>query len=231
MTSFAERLELAMKGPPKRTQAALARAVGIKPPSVKDWLTGRSQNPAGVNVLKAAAFLGVSAEWLADGRGPMRKEAPAATMPQTRDSESALLPITNAAGSMGYGAAQPDQDMIVDTMRVTKSWVRTSLPNVTSLDSLAILTAYGDSMEPTFSDGDLVLVDRGVHEVKLDAIYVLERHNELFIKRVRRNMQDGSLMIQSDNQLFGPPERVENGERENLHVLGRVVWAWRGKKL
>ncbi|GAA0531346.1 hypothetical protein GCM10009097_55970 [Pigmentiphaga daeguensis] len=158
-------------------------------------------------------------------------ETPAEVAPRTDLADDVFLPITNAAASMGYGRQQPEYDLVVDSMRVTRTWVHATLPSITSMENLAVLTAYGDSMEPTFSDGDLILVDRGVHEVRLDAVYVLARGDDLFIKRVRRQMQDGALMIQSDNQLFGPPERIENGARASIHVLGRVVWAWRGKKL
>jgi len=149
----------------------------------------------------------------------------------TPAADDVSIPITNASASMGFGRLQADFDQVVDLMRVTRHWVHTRLPAITGIENLAILTAYGDSMEPTFADGDLMLVDRGVREIKLDAIYVLARSDELFVKRVRRRLEDGALMIQSDNQLYGPPERVENGARAELQVLGRVVWAWRGKKL
>lgn len=85
-------------------------------------------------------------------------------------------------------------------------------------------------MAPTFSDGDLLLIDRGVSEIRLDAVYVLALNNELYIKRVQRRITDGAVIIKSDNPLYDPVV-VENGERQNLEVLGRVVWAWNGKRL
>lgn len=85
-------------------------------------------------------------------------------------------------------------------------------------------------MSPTFCDGDQLLVDRGVREINADAIFVLARHNDLFIKRVQRRMKDGALIIKSDNPLF-EAETIENGERAHLEVLGRVVWVWRGYRL
>jgi SOS-response transcriptional repressor LexA len=139
--------------------------------------------------------------------------------------------ITNATASMGAGLPQVDHEQAVSFIQVAKSWVHGNLPANTSVDKLAILTAYGDSMSPTFSDGDLLLVDRGVKEIKLDAVYVISRDNELFIKRVRRRVQDGAVIIKSDNPLYGTGDIIENGEREQLEILGRVVWAWSGKKL
>lgn len=68
-TTLAERIKEALSGPPKRTSKALAEACGIKPPSVADWLNGRTKNLEGSHLLAAAEFLGVRAKWLADGVG------------------------------------------------------------------------------------------------------------------------------------------------------------------
>lgn len=72
MRTLQERLRHVMAGPPKVSQAALARACGIKPPSVNDWLSGKTKSIEGENLLNAAAFLKVLPLWLATGKGPMR---------------------------------------------------------------------------------------------------------------------------------------------------------------
>ena len=54
------------------TKGGLAKACGIKPPSVSDWLNGRTKRITGANLLRAAAYLGVTPAWLATGEGPMR---------------------------------------------------------------------------------------------------------------------------------------------------------------
>lgn len=71
-SSLAERLKIAMGGPPLVTAAHLARACGIKPPSVHAWVSGKTKSIEGSNLIKAAKALGVSADWLATGRGSMR---------------------------------------------------------------------------------------------------------------------------------------------------------------
>lgn len=68
MSTFQDRLRQAMAGPPKVSQAALARACGISAPSVNDWLSGKTKNIEGQNLLKAAEFLKVDPKWLATGR-------------------------------------------------------------------------------------------------------------------------------------------------------------------
>lgn len=71
--TLAERLKLAMAGPPKVTNSALAKACGVKPPSVTDWCSGRTKTIEAAHLLKAAEFLGVRAKWLVEGIGPMRE--------------------------------------------------------------------------------------------------------------------------------------------------------------
>lgn len=73
MQTLQERLKRAMAGPPRVTQAALARACHITAPSVNDWISGKTKSIEGENLLNAAAFLKVSPLWLATGKGPMRE--------------------------------------------------------------------------------------------------------------------------------------------------------------
>lgn len=73
-STLSERLKLAMAGPPKVTGAAIARACGISPPSVSDWLSGKSKTMEGKNLLATARLLRVRPDWLANGLGLMREE-------------------------------------------------------------------------------------------------------------------------------------------------------------
>lgn len=69
MNTLAERLRYAMEVlPPKKIKGVeLARAVGVKPPSVSDWLSGKSKTMEGENLLRASKFLNVNPSWLASG--------------------------------------------------------------------------------------------------------------------------------------------------------------------
>ena len=72
--SLAQRLTnaMAIKG---ISQAELARACNVKPPSVHGWLSGKAKFLHGENLLLAAAALGVSQQWLATGEGAMQAAA------------------------------------------------------------------------------------------------------------------------------------------------------------
>lgn len=70
MKTLAERLRYAMEIlPPKKIKGVdLARAVGVKPPSVSDWLSGKSKTMEGENLLRVAKYLNVNPVWLATGK-------------------------------------------------------------------------------------------------------------------------------------------------------------------
>ncbi|WP_151749138.1 helix-turn-helix domain-containing protein, partial [Acinetobacter oleivorans] len=75
MNTLAERLRYAMEVlPPKKIKGVdLARAVGVKPPSVSDWLSGKSKTMEGENLLRASKFLKVNPAWLASGIGDIQE--------------------------------------------------------------------------------------------------------------------------------------------------------------
>jgi phage repressor protein C with HTH and peptisase S24 domain len=129
---------------------------------------------------------------------------------------------------MGGGVAMLESDMTIGAISVQQSWVSKNLPGITSVTNLRFVHAYGDSMIPTFADGDILLVDSGVTEPRVDGHYVLNVHDELYIKRVSRRF-DGKHEITSDNPTVRTSETL-NGDHQ-VEVKGRVVWVWNGKRL
>jgi phage repressor protein C with HTH and peptisase S24 domain len=150
-------------------------------------------------------------------------------LPFTPRLETVEVPVFNVAASMGLGASMPEHETVVDHLRLTRSWVSRNLPGANGSQTLSVLSAYGDSMQPTFNDGDILLVDTSISELRLDAVYVLAFHGELYIKRIQRR-PDGSIAIISDNKVYDPII-VAATDKETVRVLGRVLWAWNGKRL
>lgn len=66
--SLKDRLAAAMAGPPKVSQAALARACKVSQPSVNDWLSGKTKTIRGGTLLAVARYLHVDPDWLATGK-------------------------------------------------------------------------------------------------------------------------------------------------------------------
>lgn len=68
MTTWNSRLKLAMtlRG---RDPSELARAAGVKQPSVSEWLSGETRMMGAENAIKVCAFLDIPQEWLFMGIG------------------------------------------------------------------------------------------------------------------------------------------------------------------
>lgn len=110
MTDLADRLKQAMAGPPEVKPSELARACGIRQPSINDWLNGRTKKLEGANLLAAAECLKVNPWWLANGTGPMRS---AMSEPDVREVMTVL------------------QSMSADTRRIALAQIK-ALADLTS---------------------------------------------------------------------------------------------------
>jgi phage repressor protein C with HTH and peptisase S24 domain len=91
-------------------------------------------------------------------------------------------------------------------------------------DHLSIIAVMGDSMEPTLSDGDDVLVDTSDTVARLrDGIYVLRHDDTIIVKRIAIGPKRRIDVI-SDNPTYG---RWEDTDPAGLTVVGRVLWIGR----
>jgi phage repressor protein C with HTH and peptisase S24 domain len=133
-----------------------------------------------------------------------------------------LVPRYDVQGSMGNGSVI-HSEQIVDHLAFRAEWVRTALG--ASPEHLVLISAIGDSMEPTLRAGDLLLIDRSVTGVKHDSIYAFAVGDELRVKRVQR-LYDGTLIVKSDNPGYSS-ETLTPEQADKVNIVGRVVWTGR----
>ena len=95
---------------------------------------------------------------------------------------------------------------------------RTVLPRWVSTRGLICIRAAGDSMEPTLSDGHLILLDRSQIEPIDNKVFVIHTDDGLVVKRVRKT-EDGWQMT-SDN-----PKYKSRPLGEWDQNVGRVAWS------
>lgn len=216
--TLAERLTTAMERS-GITQAELARACGVKPPSVNGWLSGKSKFLRGENLLKAAAVLGVSQQWLATGEGPMA----AAVAPS---SSSNVEPGPDVKGrvplvSWVQAGAWCEACTPVDVSEVER-WLDCPVPHS---KSTFVLRVRGDSMTAptgnarTYPEGCLIFVDPERRApVNGDRIVAcLVGSNEVTFKVFKD--EDGRRWLQPLNPSHEPI-------REPFKVLGTVIGKW-----
>lgn len=211
-------------------QSAVARLLNESPQTVKNWETrGVSRSGA----MKAEDVLGVRANWLITGEGEMTSGATSTPLddgllPAQMATDLIRIPLLANCGSMGPGNEVLDADYVVGDLALSSHWINQYI-KPGNIQELKFIHAHGESMAPTFSDGDVLLVDAGSRDpASHEGVYVLEVHGKTYIKRVRMRMS-GTLEVSSDNPTIKTVDEL-NGDHE-VRVLGRVVWAWNGRKL
>lgn len=234
---LAIREAIALKGV---TQRELANVFEVKPPSIQDWIKRGTVSKDKLPALWHYFEDVVGPEhWGLDSfpRWPIRRprtKAPeglheeSEAAPYLPGFESLSIPLLAQLGSMSPAEERLHDDVVVGRLNVSPDWVRRTIKPLTAMENLRLIHGYGDSMEGTFNDGDILLVDAGVQDPKVDGVYVLEANERTYIKRVRQRL-DGQLEVSSDNPNVRTVD-VLDGSQPVL-VRGRVVWAWNGKKL
>lgn len=144
------------------------------------------------------------------------------------DDLTVTVPLLNVVASMGHGATMDWEEETIQEMRFSKRWLRHNT-DASSFSALALVTGKGDSMDPTFVDGSILVVDTSYTQLKIDGVYVMRREDELFIKRIQRNL-DGSFDVISDNPKY-KVQVIRDPLKNNILVLGRVLIAMNMHKL
>jgi len=213
-----ERLKAAMSAAGV-SQSELARRTGLSASMIGKLARGEARQSA--HIFELSRALSVAPEYL------------------NGESDLAMLPEGHVTGALASDVVpiDPDQveiDMIdlafgmggtfIDTDHIniekvgfSRKWLRQFTHSAPS--QLFTTKGIGDSMQPTISDHDIVVVDRSERRPEFgDKIWAIVFGGVGMIKRLRP-MPDGSVLISSDNQLVRDARAVD-GE---LHIIGRVV--------
>lgn len=153
-----------------------------------------------------ARFFGVSEIVLG---GPARSGAPVVQLVH--------VPVMNVEASAGHGALA-ESEAQCGQFGFSEGWLRQLTASKPS--SLSIIGVVGDSMEPTLSDGDEVLVDLGDAQSRLrDGIYVLRMDGALNVKRITIEPNGRRISVSSDNKAYPSWSGLD---RRNITVVGRM---------
>lgn len=87
--------------------------------------------------------------------------------------------------------------------------------------NLVLMDVVGDSMFPTLSEGDTVLIDKSDIEVVDGKIYVVAYGDDLKVKRLQRTPR--GIVLRSDNRDYADVQ-IQGDELDSFVVHGRVRW-------
>lgn len=216
--NFAERVGKLIGNESERS---FAQRAGISAGGLRALLKGGK--PTLDTLLGIARSNEINLDWLATGEGPMRRgDSSQVTvqhmMPATIGEDFVLIPRLDVQASAGNGAVAMHEEAL-DFLAFQASWLRARNINPAFAQ---VLTARGDSMEPTVRDGDVLLVDTSITMVRDNALYIVIYDGMVVVKRVHKRL-DGSVLLISDNERY-PAEDVPAHRTVELHIAGRVVW-------
>jgi phage repressor protein C with HTH and peptisase S24 domain len=225
---------------------ALAKALGCSP----DWLSDGSNppRPPGASTAGGSSTADLVAQMLSSKAGKNLSEKArdmmlaAAVEADSPEAESAtylpakfsalrptneeiLIPQYDVRAAMGHGQVPPDYNEAVRNLVVREEMLREKGVTYTSTTALAMITGWGQSMEGTINDKDLVIVDRGITEFIGEGVYVVTWHQELYIKRIMRLDEENYRLI-SDNQHY----ENQTARIEDVTIHAKVLLIWNARK-
>jgi phage repressor protein C with HTH and peptisase S24 domain len=138
------------------------------------------------------------------------------------EGDLVAVPRLDVGAAAGAGAVGGDERPL-GRIAFDAHWLRRL--GVADRRALSVIRVEGDSMVPTLSAGDEILVDRSDAAARLrDGIYVLRNDEALAVKRLALHPAGGRVSIRSDNPAYpGWPDC----DLRAIDVVGRVVWVGR----
>lgn len=122
----------------------------------------------------------------------------------------------NVRGSAGPGTEVFEEAIV--KVRVDARLLRERIGS--NFTRIKIASVSGDSMEPTLSHGDQVLVDTSCNRFIDDAIYAIQQDGHLRFKRIQLKL-DGSIVVRSDGS--SNSEIYSADEAQHFFVVGMVI--------
>lgn len=191
--------------------AALSRLIGRNAAYVQQYIKrGTPRRLAERDRHVLARYFGVSERLLG---GPGEEDG---------DGDRVAVPRLDVGASAGGGAFAGDESPR-SQIAFDRIWLRRL--GISEAAQLSIIRVEGDSMAPTLSDGDEILVDRGDGAERLrDGIYVLRREDALIVKRLALDPAGRTVAIRSDNEAY---PSWPDCALKSIEIVGRVVWCGR----
>jgi hypothetical protein len=194
--------------------AALSRLLGRNPAYVQQYIKrGTPRRLAEGDRRTLAEYFGIDEALL--GAPP----------PGARRASGALVrvPRLDVGASAGSGTVDPSERRLGD-IAFDPKWLRRLGLAAGDGERLSLIRVEGDSMAPTLSDGDEILVDSGDGAERLrDGVYALRVEGALVVKRIALG-PGRRVAVLSDNEAYpGWPDC----DPAVLAVVGRVVWMGR----
>ncbi len=202
------------------TMKALNEALGRKDNTLTQILNSSVNTVNGIKKQMGDKLARTIEESLGLGYGWMDSDHSQDTF---KDEEDIIylkkLNVSGCCGDSGFSNSESDEANF-ELIGVNRKWYKENINNLRETGH-DIITARGDSMEPTFKNGDALIVDILDRDIRRDGIFCVVIEGDLFIKRVQRI--PGAVKFISDNRHYDPFEIKASNFDQLVKVVGRVV--------
>jgi hypothetical protein len=197
--------------------ADLSRLIGRNPAYIQQFIkrgTPRKLDEADRHVL--ARYFGVAEQMLGGVVSPTAIPARTRGMPAV-----VAVPRLALGASAGVGTLD-DDERAAGVMAFDAHWLRHLGVRP---QRVSIIRVDGESMAPTLSDGDDIMVDHDDDSTRLrDGVYVLRLDGVLMVKRIAMGPLRGRFSVVSDNLHYPDWTDIDPAL---VDIVGRVVWTGR----
>ena len=204
-------------------QKEFAKTLGFSGSYLSEVESGKTKPSLGL-LLKISQFTKYSLHWLVTGEGPLFLEPPESVVREKPALYGALrkftfVPPIVLEDGMGSGDEGFEEGAIT-----SYAFRRTWLQSKGNLEDLILFEVKGDSMDPTITDSDVVLIDRSKKVVVAGNMYALRTKNAVMVKRLQPTGA-ARIKVMSDNKLYDSYEiDLETGD---IKIIGQVIWIGR----
>ena len=194
-------------GPGHGEGKKLADYLGVNPNVITNWKNGSNRSYRKY-IKQIADYFGVTVDYLLTGE---QKEKPAQELGEHLDFCGMRILATVRAG---YGALAQEEDT-GRCIGVSRDW----LHGYDTQDCRALLV-NGNSMYPTFRDGDIVIVHCQPDFEDNEVCVCIVDGEDGTVKRLYH--KDGGVELRADNPQV-PPRKIVGTELDEFKVYGKVI--------
>ncbi|MFQ1656085.1 LexA family protein [Aeromonas veronii] len=193
------------------TQQKLGELIGVKKSSISQW-ENDEHSPSGDNLAQLSKVFGVSAHWLATGKGS----------PELSNVEPAVIPQGNRVPILSYVQAGNWREMCEQAT--------TFDGNVEYVSAGGEIGPYGfglwlrgDSMLPQFKEGDLIIVDPDESPQPGDYVVAKNGSNEATFKKYRPRGIDENGQEVFELVPLNDDYPTMHSDRQHIQIIGVMV--------
>ncbi|HHQ4541407.1 TPA: LexA family protein [Aeromonas veronii] len=193
------------------TQQKLGELIGVKKSSISQW-ENDEHSPSGDNLAQLSKVLGVSAHWLATGKGS----------PELSNVEPAVIPQGNRVPILSYVQAGNWREMCEQATAFDGNVEYVSAGGEIGPYGFG-LWLRGDSMLPQFKEGDLIIVDPDESPQPGDYVVAKNGSDEATFKKYRPRGIDENGQEVFELVPLNDDYPTMHSDRQHIQIIGVMV--------